>query len=129
MQDINIKTEESCIRVFADVEKINACIKLLSERAKSINNISKILSLAGNESRLKILYLLYKEKQMCVCDLSDVLHISISAVSQHLRKLKDSNLLLEKKIGQTIFYSINEDFLEIILPVFIQINHNRTLKF
>ena len=46
---------------------------------------------------------------MCPCDLSDVLDMSMPAISQHLRKMKDKDLIRYKKVGQTIFYSLNED--------------------
>ena len=120
-----IKTGDTCIRVFANVGQINDCIKLLDQKSESISKISKISRYAGNETRFKILYLIYKEKEMCVCDLSDILNISVSAVSQHLRKLKDRNLLEDRKAGQIIFYNINEDCLKILLPIFIHISKNK----
>ena len=119
------KTESTCTRVCANVNQINACMKLLNETNESISNLSEVLCLAGNETRLRILYLIYKEKEMCVCDMSDILEMSVSAISQHLRKMKDGNVLLDRKEGQTIFYYINEDYLEIILPIFIQISKNK----
>ena len=120
-----IKTEESCIRVYADVDQINHCIEILSEVSTSITSLSKIMNLGGNEARLKILYLIYKEKQICVCDLGDILDMSVSAISQHLRKLKDGNLIQDKKVGKTIFYSISEECLETLLAIFIQITKNK----
>ncbi|MBK9939143.1 MAG: ArsR family transcriptional regulator, partial [Chitinophagaceae bacterium] len=35
-----------------------------------------------------MIYLLEEEKELCPCDLSDILGMSIPAVSQHLRKLR-----------------------------------------
>lgn len=119
------KTEETCIRIFADVNQINSCMKLLNETAESISKLSKVLNLAGNETRLKILYLIYKEKKLCVCDLSDILNMNVSAISQHLRKLKDGNILFDSKKGQTIHYRINEDCLDTLLPFFIQISKSK----
>ena len=111
-----------CIRVFADINQINGCIELLNKTDGSITRLSKVLNLAGNGVRLKILYLIYKEEQLCVCDLSDILNMNVSAISQHLRKLKDGNILFDRKVGQIINYFINEDYLEILLPLFTQIS-------
>ena len=77
-----------------------------------------MLSLAGSETRLKLLYLLEQEGALCVCDLSDVLGMTMPAVSQQLRKLKDGNIIQSKKVGQTIFYSLKEKHLELISPLF-----------
>lgn len=112
-------TDQNCIRLFADEALIKECRnKLLSARA-SFNTLSQILSLAGNEVRLKILYLLEEEEGgLCVCDLADILEMSIPAVSQHLRKLKDADIIQPRRQGQTIFYSFREEHLEIIKPLF-----------
>ena len=88
----------------------------------SLSEITKVYNLAGNAARLKILFLLYKEGEMCPCDLSDVLDISVGGVSQHLRKLKDGGLIQNKKVGQTIFYSLIEENSSIVLPVLESLN-------
>lgn len=109
---------EPCIRVFADVEQINQCKEEISRVEDSIVSVSRALSLAGNEVRLKMLYLLHKETKMCPCDLSDILGMSVPAISQHLRKLKDAGLVSAKKVGQTIFYSIVKEHNQILDPIF-----------
>lgn len=76
--------------------------------------MAQILDLAGNENRLKIIYLLREENNLCVCDLSDILSMTIPAVSQHLRKLRDAQLIHAKKVGQTVFYSLREDSTDIL---------------
>ena len=73
---------------------------------KGLTTLADSLGLAGNIQRLKILYLLHAHKEMCVCDLAEVLEITDSAVSQHLRKLKDKNIVKSRRKGQTIYYSL-----------------------
>ncbi len=112
----------TCIRLFADEEQIKNCKAILKIAQKSFNQLSNILSLAGNEARLKILYLLEEEKELCPCDLSDILGMSVPAVSQHLRKLKDGNIVETRKEGQTIYYSLTKENLKILKPFFRHIN-------
>ena len=112
----------TCIRLFADEEQIKNCKAILKIAQKSFNQLSNILSLAGNEARLKILYLLEEEKELCPCDLSDILGMSVPAVSQHLRKLKDGNIVETRKEGQTIYYSLTKENLKILKPFFKHIN-------
>jgi DNA-binding transcriptional ArsR family regulator len=120
------KSGDSCVRGEADVSKINTCIDLLNEASYSISALAKIMNLVGNETRLKILYLIYKEKNICVCDLSDVLNLSVSAISQQLKKLKEGGLIIDEKQGKTIYYSIKDESLESLLAVFIQISRNKS---
>ena len=117
----------SCIRQQADIKQINRCKDRVSELNGSFDYLSNGLELAGNNVRLKILFLLYEEKQLCVCDLSDVLGMTISAVSQHLRKLKDGNIIEARRSGQTIFYSLKPEQLTLLRP-FFKIITNKNLK-
>ena len=111
-----------CIRLYADEVQINECKKKLKGNATSFAQLGKVLELAANEARLKILYLLEEENELCPCDLSDILGISIPAVSQHLRKLKDGNIIEARREGQTIYYSLKEEHLKILKPFFKYIN-------
>jgi DNA-binding transcriptional ArsR family regulator len=112
----------TCIRLYADQVQINACRDKLRLTQKSFASLSNILALAGNEVRLKIVYLLEAEKELCPCDLADILGMSIPAVSQHLRKLKDGNIVETRKEGQTIYYSLTQENLTILKPFFKYIN-------
>lgn len=112
----------TCIRLFADQEQIKNCKDKLKTAQRSFAGLSNILALAGNEARLKIVYLLEEEKELCPCDLADILGMSIPAVSQHLRKLKDGNIVETRKEGQTIYYSLTQENLKILKPFFKHIN-------
>jgi len=107
----------TCIRVLADVNQINACKEDMNRVAPEIERVARVLNLAGNEVRLKILFLIYNEGEMCPCDLSDVLNMSVPAISQHLRKMKDGGLIKDNKIGQTIFYRLIDKNISIIYPM------------
>lgn len=117
----------TCIRQFADHQQIKNCKVKLKVAQKSFGNLSNVLALAGNEVRLKIIYLLEEEKELCPCDLADILGISIPAVSQHLRKLKDGNIVETRKESQTIYYSLAQENIKILKPFFKHINV-QTLK-
>lgn len=108
---------KTCIRVLADPVQIKECKESLNQIDDQLNQTTQVFNLSGNPMRLKILFLLHKEGEMCPCDLSDILDISVGGVSQHLRKLKDGKLVKDKKIGQTVFYSLVETNIQIIKPV------------
>lgn len=118
-----IEVANSCIRLFADEEQIRFCKEVLQKNKIEFTNLTQIYALAGNEARLKILYLLGQQKELCPCDLSDILQMTVPAVSQHLRKLKDANLVHIRKSGQTIFYSIVPSQIETINKLFIPISN------
>lgn len=72
----------------------------------------------GDKTRLRILSLL-RNRELCVCDLTEVLNISQPGVSQHIRKLRQSGLVKERRGGQWTYYSLNEDnpLIKVLLPL------------
>lgn len=107
-----------CIRLMADAKQIMDCREVVQDLDHSFDSLSSILSLTGNTVRLKILYLLNQEHHLCVCDLSDILEMNVSAISQHLRKLKDRHIIYSQKEAQTIYYAICKDKLDLLNPFF-----------
>ena len=116
----------SCIRQQADAHQISRCKEKVSELDDTFDYLSQGLELIGNNVRLKILYLLYEEKRMCVCDLSDSLGMTVSAISQHLRKLKDRKLIETEREAQTIFYSLTDEYDKILQPIFKILDKSET---
>ncbi len=71
----------------------------------------------GEPTRLKIIKLL-AERDLCVCDLEEVMQISQPRISQHLKVLKHAGLVNERKEGQRSICSLNRDHLNCILDDF-----------
>lgn len=117
----------NCKRIFADTGQINNCKEVIKENQQSFADLSRVVALAGNEVRLKIIFFLDRERELCPCDLSDILEMTIPAVSQHLRKLKDGGVIRSRKSGQTIFYSICDAQLPLLKPFFSIINESLNL--
>lgn len=122
-----MENNQLCSRIFANKVQIDNCKETLQTNEKAFSQLGNLLALAGNEVRLKILFLLEEENELCPCDLSDILEMSIPAISQHLRKLKDGNIIEARRSGQTIFYSLKPEQLSLLRPFFKHIV-NQTKK-
>jgi DNA-binding transcriptional ArsR family regulator len=109
---------DNCTRIFADSRQINNCRDIVKVHQQAFTDLSQVVALAGNEVRLKILFLLVQEQELCPCDLSDILTMTIPAVSQHLRKLKDGGMIRSRKTGQTVFYSVDPAQIPLLQPFF-----------
>jgi len=96
----------SCIREEKNQFKIDQYENLLKDNAKEFNQLSSIVGLISNDVRLKLVWLI-NEDRFCVCDLADILQMSVPAISQHLRKLKDLGIVETTRDKQTIYYSIS----------------------
>jgi len=73
-----------------------------------LQRMAQHYALLGGETRLKILALLGRAEELCVCDLARVLEMTPAAVSQHLSRLRSGNLVKSRRDGMTIYYRLSE---------------------
>lgn len=78
------------------------------ESTPDIEETADLMNLAGNSTRLKLLYCVDNMGEICVCDLAEMLGVSVSAVSQHLSKLKAYGLVAPRRDAQTIYYRMTD---------------------
>ncbi len=81
--------------------------------------IIEILKALSEENRLK-LFLFLSVKPLCVCELLQLLNISLPTISIHLKALKQANLIESKKISRWIQYSIKKTKLNLKLLKFLK---------
>lgn len=65
-----------------------------------------LLKAMANEPRLLVLCHLAEGRELAVGDLALKVGLSQSALSQHLAKLREQNLVTTRKDAQTVFYSV-----------------------
>lgn len=66
-----------------------------------------IVRALSDETRLRILTLLYKRGELCVCELSSSLELSQPKISRHLAILREHQLLKDRRAGQWIYYRLH----------------------
>lgn len=111
-------TEETCIRKNVDVRQLRGLQALLRQKT-SLENLVDLLTAAGNGTRLKILFLLAQDSELCVCDLADVTGMTVSSISHQLSKLRAHGLIGKRREGQTIFYRLlDTPFTSFLLQLF-----------
>jgi len=62
----------------------------------------------GHPARLRIVAML-RTGEMCVCQITEVLHLAQSTVSSHLRELRRCGLISERKDGRWVYFSLGDD--------------------
>lgn len=60
----------------------------------------------SDPNRVRILKILQR-KELCACEITELLKLAASTVSQHLNLLKSAGFILETKNGRWVNYSIN----------------------
>jgi len=106
-------SSEICQEKGIDQDKVTAVVHLLPDYPQIIN-LSEIFKILGDPTRLRIMLVLRK-RELCVCELSAVIGLSISAVSHQLRLLRGMKLVKYRKQGKLVFYSLDDDHIESII--------------
>jgi len=98
---------------------------------RRIELMAEEFKVLGDKTRLRILALL-QDRELCVCDLTEVLGISQPGVSQHMRRLRQAGFVNERRGGQWIYYSLNMGnlLLGLLMPTFPKVegDHERLMR-
>lgn len=83
---------------------------LTQEQFQHLGTLFKMFS---DPTRLKILSALFQE-ELCVCDLSELLKMTHSAVSHQLSVLRQNRLIKYRRSGKNIYYSLDDQHIQLI---------------
>ena len=72
-----------------------------------VKKLATTFKVLGDPTRIRIINAL-ANKELCVCDISELLDMSQSAISHQLRKLRDLNLVKYRKVGRIVYYSLDD---------------------
>ena len=102
-----VREGESCEVTCINPGKVRSLARSLP-RTSSVERISNIFQIMGDPSRLKILHCV-SQGDVCVCDLSAILGMNVSAVSHQLRLLRTLNLVKPRRDGRIVYYSLSDE--------------------
>ncbi len=88
---------------------------------------SQIFKACSEESRVRILYLIFKNKEMCISDLEQILDFTQTKTSRHLIYLKNSGILSTRKHDQWVFYYLKDEVYDIISQIYKFLEKDQTL--
>jgi len=82
---------------------------------------SQIFKAFSDESRIRIMHLLFKNKEMCISDLELILDFTQTKISRHLIYLKNVGLVTYRRLDQWTFYAVKDelvDFIDVVMKYF-----------
>ena len=89
-------------------------VHLAMPQDEEMLRVSELFKVLGDGTRMRILFVLLAS-EMCVCDLSVTLNMSVSAVSHQLRILRQAHLVRYRRVGKTVFYALADDHVKMLL--------------
>ncbi len=83
------------------------------------SQLSELYKMFGDKTRIRILCVLL-ENECCVSEISRELDMTQSAISHQLSTLKASKLVKSRRDGKTIYYSLDDEHVEMILNMGVE---------
>ncbi len=85
-----------------------------------LDTLMALMKMAGNDTRVRILYLLWRRGEVRVHDLAVILQLTTPAISQQLKRLRNYDLVRSRRDAQTIYYRLNSesDFIKSLVGFF-----------
>ena len=75
--------------------------------------LSSFFKVLGDPTRMKIMWVLDR-KELCVCDIAELLDMTKSAVSHQLAILRHTNLVKYRKEGKSVFYTLSDEHVRLL---------------
>jgi DNA-binding transcriptional ArsR family regulator len=98
-------------------DKPSVSPQVLEQMAAHVDDAASLLKALANPHRLQVLCAL-GSGEMAVGELNEIVHLSQSALSQHLAKLRSDGLVETRRESQTIYYRLNRgparDIIEVL---------------
>ena len=71
-----------------------------------MRDAARFFKALADEARLKMLWLLFNHRELCVCDIMEAIGITQSKASRHLITLRHAGLLTDRKDGLWTHYAL-----------------------
>ncbi|UCD59001.1 MAG: winged helix-turn-helix transcriptional regulator [Candidatus Hydrogenedentota bacterium] len=102
-----------CETVFVDKARVDVVRSRMPD-AELLEGLSNIFKVLADPTRLRVVSAL-AVRELCVCDVANLLGTSISAVSHQLRVLRNLKLVKHRKEGKMVYYSLDDECVETLL--------------
>lgn len=100
-----ISSKDTCETFCYDAEIVNQ----IQPKIDTVNGVELIFKALSDPTRLKIAYALTLAKELCVCDVANIIGSTTATASHHLRLLRNMKLAKYRKEGKLVFYSLDDD--------------------
>lgn len=102
-----VRNEFSCDCNIIHEDAVNDVLSKMPNE-NIFNRLAFLFKLIGDTTRCRILFAL-DQREMCVCDLSNVLNMTKSSVSHQLATLRRSGIVKCRKSGKEVYYTLDDD--------------------
>ncbi len=104
----DIMNDESNKQALKNHEELVNNVREHLPEDKQVEALSDLFKVFGDATRARIMSCL-EVRDLCVCDIAEILNMTVSAVSHQLRVLRTAKLVKATKMGKEVMYSLDDD--------------------
>lgn len=86
-------------------------------KVDKMDGVEQIFKALADATRLKIAYALTLERELCVCDIANIIGATKATASHHLRLLRNMGLAKHRKEGKLVFYSLEDEHVHQLVTI------------
>ncbi len=105
-------TDLACDDRVVHVEAVRAAREALPT-GQALAGLTDLFAALGDPTRLRIIAAL-ASRELCVCDLAAAIGQTESAVSHHLRILRELGLVRSRREGRLVYYALDDDHVSVL---------------
>jgi cadmium efflux system accessory protein len=105
--------KDTCEIYCYDEEKVNRIQGNL--QTVDISSVAQMLKAIADKNRVKITYALCQDDELCVCDIANIIGVTVANASHHLRTLHKQGIVKFRKEGKLAFYSLDDEHIRQIM--------------
>jgi DNA-binding transcriptional ArsR family regulator len=107
---------DACTTVEPDEAKVAATRDRLVTAEEAVR-LAELFRLLGDPTRAQLLYALLEAGELCVCDLTETVEVSDTAVSHALRLLRTAGIVASRRSGRMIYYRLADAHVRMLLDL------------
>lgn len=107
--------KDTCEIYCYDEEKVNRIQGNL--QTVDISSVAQMLKAIADNNRAKITYALCQDDELCVCDIANIIGVTVANASHHLRTLHKQGIVKFRKEGKLAFYSLDDEHIRQIMMI------------
>ena len=110
-----VKESPFCSVEIINQQKVNHVNHVLPGKSVT-RSLAELFKALSDPTRLRIVQALLQE-ELCVCDISAIVDVSISAISHQLRLLRSMHIVKFRKQGKMVYYSLEDEHISQMIEI------------
>ncbi|ARJ51736.1 ArsR/SmtB family transcription factor [Staphylococcus lutrae] len=108
----------TCETYRIDVDAVHQAKKEISD--SNIERVSQMFKSIADVNRSKIVFALCQHEELCVCDIADILGVTVANASHHLRSLYKNGIVVYRKSGKRALYRLYDEHIRQLMMISIE---------